>query len=642
MKPCVVIAGANPVADMMRDALADRCAIVRRTDIGGMELPGADLAVVAAEDDGSYDHSAVEQWMRQAGIPWIRILLSAEEAWIGPLVRPNEPGCSLCADTRRFTAKFSFGPKEPRPERSRGQGVLSRLALWHVARLAAVEIEKTLQARDPRTAEHMYNIRLDTLSSSLHFILPDPMCPICGERPEDTAEKARIVLQPRPKAHRHRYRLRPIDGWTDTLRKHYYDERTGLINERYRDLASPFASVSVHLPSFVWGSEVAGGRTLSFAASEAAAILEGVERRCGQAPLGKRTFVFGSYNELADAALDPARTGLHAHEAYDSPGFPFEPYDPDAPIDWVWGYSFLRERPILVPQQLAYYGTNYGDAFVQEGSNGCALGGCPEEAILYGMLEVVERDAFLLTWYARLPVPRLDPASANDAELTLMIERLRAVAGYEAQLYNMTTENGIPCVLALAKTVRPGRMNLLCAAAAHPHPASAAKSALHELSAMAEGLQMRFESNREKLRAMLHDPSLVTEMEHHALLYGLPEAEERLRFLLDSDRPMRTFGESFKRTVPHPDLTEDLKEAIETFRRLGLDVIVVDQTSPEAARNGLHCVKVFIPGMLPMTFGHAFVRLTGLERVLRIPAELGYANGPLDPKELNPHPHPFP
>ena len=75
------------------------------------------------------------------------------------------------------------------------------------------------------------------------------------------------------------------------------------------------------------------------------------------------------------------------------------------PMDWVWGYSFLQERPILVPELLAYYSLSCGEGFVYETSNGCALGGSLEEAIFHAIMEVVERDSFLLTWYARLPSP---------------------------------------------------------------------------------------------------------------------------------------------------------------------------------------------------------------------------------------------
>lgn len=75
-----------------------------------------------------------------------------------------------------------------------------------------------------------------------------------------------------------------------------------------------------------------------------------------------------------------------------------------------------------------------------------------EEAIFYGIMEVVERDSFLLTWYAQLPLTRLDPYSANDKELELMIERARAAAGYDIYLFNSTMEHGIPSIWALAKT----------------------------------------------------------------------------------------------------------------------------------------------------------------------------------------------
>jgi ribosomal protein S12 methylthiotransferase accessory factor len=324
------------------------------------------------------------------------------------------------------------------------------------------------------------------------------------------------------------------------------------------------------------------------------------------------------------------------------PGFPFKPFDPDQQIDWVWGYSFLQDSPIMVPQILAYYSSSNGQGFIFETSNGCALGGSLEEAIFYGIMEVVERDSFLLTWYAQLPLPRLDPFSAGDLELELMVNRLKSVAGFDLFLYNATMENGIPSIWALAKNRKPKGVNLICAAGAHLDPVRAAKSAVHELSGMMLTLDEKFEANREKYEQMFHDPSLVREMEDHSMLYGLPQAEERLQFLLEENRPLRTFEEEFKRTLKQPDLTEDLRRILQVFRQLKLDVIVVDQSTPELTRNGLHCVKVLIPGMLPITFGHHLTRVTGLERVLQVPAELGYVKEPLLQEQLNPHPHPFP
>ncbi|UKS29537.1 TOMM precursor leader peptide-binding protein [Paenibacillus sp. HWE-109] len=631
MNAIISVVGKGLLADYVCGELLDRYQVVRQTDFTSDIPKAAKLVVVLHDEWPSSGYFEAEEILQQAGIPWLRGFISMDESIVGPLVRPGMPGCSQCADNRRFTAspgdiqhvKFSLS------------------GLWHTAHLLIAETQRVLQGSRALTEEHIYIVNLQTLDSSLHFILPDPLCEVCGSLPDDSSAAANILLKPRPKINADSYRWRPIDDLKQHLTKDYLDSRTGVFNAKMIDLVSPFAGVAVNLPSFLMEDEVSGGRSFSYAESESTAILEGLERHCGITPRGKRTVIYDSFNRVADHALAPHKVGLYSKKQYSQPDFTFEPFDPDLPIDWIWGYSLVQECPILVPESLAYYSSGFGSGFVQEGSNGCAIGGSLEEAILYGILEVAERDSFLMTWYAQLPISRLDPYSANDQELLLMVQRLRTVAGYDIHLFNMTMENGIPSIWALAKSVSPGKMNLICAAGAHLDPVRAAKSAIHELAGRLNFLQEKFEAGMAYYKQMLNDPFLVVQMEDHAMLYGLPQAEERLQFLLDGQRPLRTFDEEFKRKANHADLTDDLKETIEVFRRLNLDVIAVDQSSQETLRNGLHCVKVLIPGMLPMTFGHHLQRLTGLKRALRVPAELGYAKKPLKTGQLNPHPHPF-
>lgn len=144
-------------------------------------------------------------------------------------------------------------------------------------------------------------------------------------------------------------------------------------------MTPPFADVSVNLP-FPFGDEGTAGRTHSYEESELTAILEGLERYCGLEPRGKQTVIHDTFYNLADQALNPLDVGIHAKEKYMQPNFPFKLFHPDRPMNWVWGYSFLQERPILVPELLAYYSLN-SEGFVYETSNGCALGGSLEEAI---------------------------------------------------------------------------------------------------------------------------------------------------------------------------------------------------------------------------------------------------------------------
>jgi ribosomal protein S12 methylthiotransferase accessory factor len=223
-----------------------------------------------------------------------------------------------------------------------------------------------------------------------------------------------------------------------------------------------------------------------------------------------------------------------------------------------------------------------------------------------------------------------------------MVSRLREVAGYDLHFYNSTMEHEIPSVWAVAKNRRSKGANVICAAAANPDPVSAVKSAIYELAGMMIRHDEILEKNRPKYEKMLQDPFAVRTMEDHGMLYGLKEAEENLSFLLDENRPLRTFAEEFKSPPVNADLKDDVEDVLNRFRRLGLEVIVVDQTSPITKRNGLYCVKVLIPGMLPMTFGHHLVRVNGLERVLNVPVKLGFKKHPLTYEQLNPFPHPFP
>ncbi|QDM47486.1 TOMM precursor leader peptide-binding protein [Paenibacillus thiaminolyticus] len=634
------------LADMVCRRLSG-FSVARRSDFSEGIPDGAELVLVLQEQDNSDLHLEADAALRPLGIPWLCAYVFLGEGVVGPLMRPGTTGCFQCAETRLSLA----GSNRKEVEEMLMKLVtpdyvpdfaaeISPAGFRYMAHIIAEDTEKVLRGVTANAEGHIYIINFSNLSGSLHYVLPNGTCPVCGRLPDDSPEAAEITLRPSPKLH-NSYRCRSMSELRESLFQDYWDSRIGILNDKKFDLVSAFAGAAVNLPLGYY-DEVTGGRSHSYADSQLAAILEGLERFCGTTPRGKRTVVFDSYSRLKDTAMDPSKAGFHAREQFELPDFSFTPFDPEAPMEWVWGYSFLQERPILVPHLLAYYSLGYGGGFVYETSNGCAVGGSLEEAILYGIFEVVERDSFLMTWYARLPVPRLDPDSSGDRELSIMLHRLRAVTGYEVLLYNTTMENGIPSIWAIAKGGAEHQVNLVCAAGAHLDPVRAAKGAIHELSGIISMTEERWRRRKPEAESMFKDSFQVQQMEDHALLYSLPQAEERLRFLLDERRPVRTFAEEFPSVPMHTDLTDDLQQVLQVFHSLELDVIVVDQSSSETLRNGLRCVKVLIPGMLPMTFGHHLRRLEGLDRILEVPMRLGYANRRLTPQELNPYPHPFP
>jgi len=643
----VTIFGEGLLSKYTSEILLNKYKIVQQKDL---ETPvSEDTSLILILDDAWNPkiYEKADETLRIGTVPWLRACVSFGEGVIGPLVHPGQKGCIKCADFRRLMAgRERIEMLEIDHQLLEGDGVSddvwgTRTGLLQMAYLIVAEVEKFMNGKETRLEERIFLLNMKTFKSSNHFFLPNPLCPTCGELEDDSSDSAIISLEPSMKVSPTSYRSRSMDELKKVLVKDYLGQKTGFLNGKAIDLTTPFADVAVYLP-LLQGDEGTAGRTLSYESSELTAILEGLERYCGLTPRGKKTVVHDSYNNVKEYAINPEIVGTHSKEQYALPRFPFKKFNPKRKIDWVWGYSFMKEEPILVPELLSYYSLGCGHGFVYETSNGCALGGSLEEAIFYGILEIVERDSFLMTWYAQLPLPRLDPKSAKDQELDLMIERMRLVGGYDLHLFNSTMENGIPSIVAIAKNRKEHGLNLICAAGAHLDPVRAVKSAVHELAGMMLTLDKKFEENYAQNMKMLLDNNLVKQMDDHGMLYGLRQAEERLKFLLDDNRPLKTFEEEFKWDTNHLDLTNDLKDILQVFKQLNLDVIVVDQTTPEIKRNGLSCVKVLIPGMLPMTFGNHLKRLNGLDRVLKVPVKMGYTKKPLKPEQLNPYPHPFP
>jgi ribosomal protein S12 methylthiotransferase accessory factor len=630
--------------------------LARRIVVGADLADGqASLVVVASDgwDDGLLAEAAAR--FRAAGTPWLPVHVELGQAVIGPLTLPGRPGGHCCADRRRRAVRPDAADRSTLLERHGGRlaaatsSWLTGIGVQAVATIVADAVCRVIDG-DPAPAllDHLMTVRLDTLATRVHRVLPDPRCPECGRLPADSADDAALALASRPKLAPGQFRAADLGQLGERIEARFVDAETGLVREviRRHTWSLPVAFAPLAWPG-VRRTDHGVGRTLDHRSSGYAAVLEALERYAGLAPGRRRGVVRACYGEVSERALDPRRLGLPAAEQYASDGFPYQPFTDELQLGWVWGFSFARRAPLLIPECFVYYGHAHrptGDRpLAYETSNGCALGSCLEEAILYGILEVAERDAFLMTWYAQMPVPRIAIGSARDRSLPLMVERVERLSGYRIGVFDITVEHGVPSVWAMAENQRddPDRPTALCAAGAHLDPEKACLAAIGELALMIEDVPKRYLDNRDRVRRMVNDPDEVRQMEDHSLLYGDRAAFERLAFLLRSTVE-HSFGAELSGSPPHADLRDDVTALVDRYLATGLDVIVVNQTTPELAAAGLACAKTLIPGLLPMTFGHRNRRTHGLSRPLTVPVQLGYADRPLRPDNLNPHPHPFP
>lgn len=596
------------------------------------------LLVVAHDGWDTGDWAAAHD----RGEPWLPVWTELDRVVVGPVVRPGEPGCAWCLQTWRSAA-----PRRDRQaaELPRDERIARHPSLW-LSSFAAEAVGELLHTG--AAADCCWFLGLRDLSLARHSFLPDPLCRVCGSRPEDSAALATIAPRSRPKPRPGATRVRTLSE--TELTRRYVDAETGVVAPPRSMRDAPFPLAEAVLAEYGHRGEAGWGRGFDYSSCRTTSVAEALERLGGQWPWGRRTGVRGSYAELGADALDPRSFGLFPPERHPDPDGVYRPFTEDAVVSWVWGWSFGLARPVLVPESHAYYrtGRQPGAAadkpFTFEISNGCALGGCLEEAVLHGILEIVERDAFLMTWYARMAVPEVDLARAPDPRIRLVVERMERT-GYRIRAFDTTLTEGIPAFWVLAQDAGgdAARPRVVCTGGSALDPAAALLSALGELAPIVEQEISRYPGEAERARRMAADPELVRVMGDHALCNATPEAFARFSFLLSG--PDRTVGWDDLGRGPwpvHTDLSEDLAEAIGRMRAGGMDVVVVDQTSDLHRAAGLHCVKVIAPGALPMTFGHRNRRTTGLPRLREVPYRLGHAPRPLTDADLNPHPHPFP
>ncbi|MEE1751531.1 TOMM precursor leader peptide-binding protein [Streptomyces sp. SP18CS02] len=523
--------------------------------------------------------------------------------------------------------------------------VLDAVAALHEAAFSG-SLREPGEAAD-RTLPQVSRLDLRTLRTRTYPLLADPLCPVCGPAGPDAPAPFTPVSRPKPRPDaRH---LRSASSYP-LPRAALANPVTGVLGSgTWINVTSPTTAPvagSVFMRGYAGLTDVTwSGQANSFAGSRDLAFLEGLERYAGTHRRTGGSPLTASYEELGDRALDPAECGFYAPSTYrDDPMV--SPFDPRRPIPWVYGHSLRDDRPVLVPARLVHYSAGLAaDNFVFECSNGCAIGSCPEEALLGALLELIERDAFLLAWYGGLSLPEIDLSTLGSPAVRAMADRA-ALQGYDVHAFDNRIDLAVPVVTGLAVRRDGGPGLFSFGAGASLDPEAAVEAALSEVLTYIPHLPGQVADRRAELEAMADDFGRVLHLKDHAQLYGLPRMASHVRPYLEpvSVRPMRETYRSWNtgRRPSTGDLLDDLGLCVAELTAAGHDVIVVDQTTPEQRRAGLHTVCAVVPGLLPIDFGWSRQRAPYLPRLRTAPRRAGLRERDLTEAEIRRVPHPFP
>jgi ribosomal protein S12 methylthiotransferase accessory factor len=371
-------------------------------------------------------------------------------------------------------------------------------------------------------------------------------------------------------------------------------------------------------------------------AARAAALGESVERYSASYLPAER-LVLATAAELDGDVVAPESFALFHPRQYAAKAFPFVPFMRDARVRWTRGFSLPDGRPVWLPAQLVYLplpGANGDEALIGYAtSSGVACASTPEEAILSGLCELIERDAFMLAWTNRLSLPLLD-WSADD-RLRTLDEQYFAPSGLRYAAVDLGAFFGVPAALGVVHGT-PGELGALgVGAGCGPTIAVAWRKALAEA----------FDVRAHVRDALFEDPSLlgrpaedIGSFDDHIFFYG-DEPRATVAAFLDASPERRSTLDVDP--VPGANVLELIEAVVGRLAERGVAAYAADVTSPDVAESGLSVMRVVCPQLCALDVVDR-ARFLGGTRLYEAAFDAGLLPGPLGLADLNPDPHPFP
>ena len=641
----------SAVGDALRaryPATAISCATVLLNRQSVEELARECTALAGCFDRG---FEQAQHWVNRAAIgtntPALFVEVGARNFMVGPFVVPGESACYMCYRMRRLACEADY-TEAMAHETFLNQGTAPRLgpraiapfAASVAAGLAAGELVKSIALLlPPSLASQVLEFDSFTLEQRRHAVLRHPDCPVCAQKKKK--------LPPNP----------PLDE----LEAYARTNPSGDLLAEFPRLVSSRTGVVMHVEAFVKDAsepavpyvfradvsnrrfqpnqkddpDVCSGKGLTVEAAKISAIGEAVERYSG-ASFSQEDVTISRRSELGSRSIDPRDLVLFDPSQYES--LPYAPYD-DNRLGWVAGRSISDGGEVLVPAIAAFmsYSVHASEEFLAPiTSNGLAAGRTLPDAILSAAGEVLERDAFLLTWFHRLPTRRFSPLHHPDSNV-VSIARAYARRGVELRLHQLLPENPLSTFACLALESGSRGPSVVIGLGADLDPVRAARQAVLEVCQVRPALRkrMRRPETQKRLLELLADPREVRTIDDHDLLYASPASRSKLEFLLDvTESPFSLESPQEESPVAR------LARLAAWLEEEASDLIYVNLTPSDMQSLGFYTVRAILPRFQPIDFGWAERRLGGT-RLYDYPLKTGLRPVRATIADLNPDPHPL-
>ena len=306
------------------------------------------------------------------------------------------------------------------------------------------------------------------------------------------------------------------------------------------------------------------------------AIMESFERCLAERP-GVNANIEGGIS--APALVESYATAIESCSVLDPKALLLaQPFNPSSLMEWVGAYDLMSGEETFISANAVYHpydAPGQCQKLFLSNTNGLASGNVLEEAILHGLLEVIERDAISTAQFSR-DLGKEILLTEEDGYLYELAQKFKD-AGVELKIWLVPTDTGIPTVIAAtddAKLKDPAL--LVMGAGSHLKPEIAVARAITEA---AQSRVVQIQGARE-------------DTDREGFIRGVGyDRMKRLNWFWFEEGEKISLSEVQDLSRKSP--AESIDVILEKLKGLAEKVLVVDLSREEIA---VPVVRVIIPG----------------------------------------------
>ncbi|MBI4980231.1 YcaO-like family protein [Candidatus Woesearchaeota archaeon] len=255
---------------------------------------------------------------------------------------------------------------------------------------------------------------------------------------------------------------------------------------------------------------------------------------------------------------------------------------PHLPTHWTKAKNLLTNQEVLVPTQLVYVPYTFRKEelmLCDPVSTGAAFGTSWEDAVKRGILECVERDAFMIRYFKKDKVPRVTHPVIE--ELSSYFARYQL----ELNIFDLTNDLDIPVMLGIVIDKTGIGPAVSAGLKVDENPLNAALGAMLEAQHVRSWIRFSYHAQG---KPQIHNPSQIIDLKTRGFYWYDLSMIKHLDFLLENSEIKEISGESSK--VSFNFLLQLLKD--KEYHVFGVDI------SPEIPIGTV--AKVLIPELQPL------------------------------------------